>query len=114
MVAMAERYRHQIVALNTRVRAPLVTLLQFRKKFLRVSEIHVLVIKDTPMHSITKSTRLTTGRPLSQSAALSRSWCISGMALCPKTLVDGVDSLTPVYPASREPKFATRNQEAGT
>ena len=79
-----------------------------KKKFLHVSQIHVLVIKDTPMHSITKSALLTR-RP----QGFSGSWCISGMALREAALTAGVDSLTPFYPASSEPKFA-RNQEAGT
>jgi len=59
------------------------------------------------MHSISKSTLLTR-RPLSQSAALSGPWCIS-------CSVVGLDTRTPGYPAFlSEPKFATRNQEAGT
>ena len=80
-------------------------LLGHPKKFLHVFQIHVVVNETNPMHSIAKKTASMTRRP---QAGLSGSWCIS-----PLPVRDCLP--TPSYPASlSEPKFATRNQEAGT
>lgn len=58
------------------------------------------------MHSIAQITMKTAGR----SQGLSRPWCIS---LLPVS--DCLTTPDKSYPASSsEPKFATRNQEAGT
>ena len=66
------------------------------------------------MTSMTKCTMRTTGRP---QGSLSGLWCISGSASLVASdclLLTSAVLPTRAYPASSsEPKFATRNQEAG-